>query len=138
MTLDIMILLYNVYVMQRLDATCFALSDPTRRAILLQLARGEATVTELCAPFAISQPAISRHLKVLKAARLIEHRVDGAKRPCRLNDTGISEIEAWLQTMRSTMATNYDRLDAVLVAMQATTKPAAPQPTTHRKPGHPQ
>jgi DNA-binding transcriptional ArsR family regulator len=110
--------LYNYLAMQLLDSTCFALSDGTRRAILLRLAHGEATVRELCEPFEISQPAISRHLKVLEAARLIERRVDGAKRPCRLNDAGIHAIEEWLAMMRKTMEKNYQRLDDVLAAMQ--------------------
>ena len=122
--------------MHTLDGTCSALADPTRRAILARLAHGEATVMELCEPFAISQPAISRHLKVLEAARLIERRVDGTKRPCRLNDTGITAIEEWLSMLRKAMAANYDRLDAVLVAMRApVTPPVTPSAKpTRRKP----
>ncbi len=114
--------------MQLLDSTCAALSDPTRRAILARLARGEATVMQLCEPFAISQPAISRHLKVLESARLIERRVDGTKRPCRLNNTGITAIEEWLSMLRKTMAVNYDRLDAVLVTMQSPVTPTVTPP----------
>ena len=79
--------------MVMLDTTFFALADPTRRAILARLARGEATVMELAEPFDISQPAISRHLKVLEGAQLIVRRVDGTKRPCRLNDAGLRSIE---------------------------------------------
>jgi DNA-binding transcriptional ArsR family regulator len=99
--------LYSLRVMKSLDGTCSALADPTRRAILARLARGEATVMELCEPFAISQPAISRHLKVLESARLIERRVDGTKRPCRLNATGINAIEEWLSMLRTSMEANY-------------------------------
>ena len=112
--------------MQLLDSTCFALADPTRRSILVRLAQGEATVTELCEPFAISQPAISRHLKVLETARLIERRVDGTKRPCRLNQAGLHALDDWLSMMRDAMARNYDRLDSVLVAMQAADGSTAP------------
>ncbi|MES3033835.1 MAG: metalloregulator ArsR/SmtB family transcription factor [Gemmatimonadota bacterium] len=115
--------------MQLLDTTCFALADPTRRAILVRLAQGEATVTELCEPFAISQPAISRHLKVLETARLIERRVDGTRRPCRLNGAGLDALDAWLSMMREALARNYDRLDSVLVAMQAVTPTTAPHTT---------
>ena len=132
--LDIVVRLYNCTLMVLLDTACFALADPTRRAILVRLARGEATVTELCEPFAISQPAISRHLKVLETARLIERRVHGTRRPCRLNDAGLQALEQWLSLMRDAMARNYDRLDGVLVAMQAVA-PATPShpPAPHRR-----
>ncbi|MBC8118872.1 MAG: winged helix-turn-helix transcriptional regulator [Burkholderiaceae bacterium] len=106
--------------MQNLDAAFFALSDPTRRAILARLALGEATVMELAAPFHMSQPAISRHLKVLEGASLIGRRVEGTTRPCRLEPAGMQAIERWLGTMREAMAKNYDRLDAVLATMKPT------------------
>ena len=97
-----------------LDTTLLALSDPTRRAILSRLALGEATVTDLAAPFAISQPAISQHIKVLETAGLILRRVDGTRRPCRLAPQGLTVLEGWLADLRSAMVTNFTRLDAVL------------------------
>jgi DNA-binding transcriptional ArsR family regulator len=108
--------------MESLDVAFFALSDPTRRAILGRLARGEATVMELAEPFAMTQPAISRHLKVLESAGLIARRVDGAKRPCRLERRGMEEIERWLAVMRKSLERNYRRLDDLLVKMQRETK----------------
>jgi len=105
-----------------LDAAFFALSDPTRRAILARLARGEATVMELAEPFELTQPAISRHLKVLEKARLIDRRVEGPKRPCRLAKTGIDDVERWLSSLREVLARNYDRLDQVLAEMKSTSE----------------
>ena len=102
----------------RLDDTFAALADPTRRAILARLAQGEATVSELAAPFAISQPAISQHLKVLEAAGLIETRIDGPRRPRRLAPEGLERLEAWLDLLRKGLAANYDRLDALLARME--------------------
>lgn len=102
--------------MQNLDTTFSALSDPTRRALLSRLAKGEATVMELAQPFAMSQPAISRHLRVLEEAGLITRRVEGAKRPCRLVPGGIAEIDRWLGLLRKALETNYARLDKVLAA----------------------
>ncbi len=84
-----------------LDTAFAALADPTRRALLARLAREEATVMELARPFAMSQPAISRHLKVLEEAGLILRRVEGAKRPCRLAPNGVAAIDQWL-AMRMT------------------------------------
>jgi DNA-binding transcriptional ArsR family regulator len=101
-----------------LDAAFSALSDPTRRAILARLALGEATVTELVAPFEMTQPAISRHLKVLEGAGLILRRVDGTKRPCRLAPAAVAEIDQWLAMLREALAKNYNRLDDVLAAMK--------------------
>ncbi len=103
--------------MPNLNAAFSALSDPTRRAILARLATGEATVLELAAPFAITQPAISRHLKVLEGAGLIVRRIDGTRRPCRLAKGGIEAIYQWLATLRDALSRNYDRLDEVLAAM---------------------
>jgi len=103
--------------MQDLDAAFSALADPTRRAILARLALGEATVMELAAPFALTQPAISRHLKVLEGAGLILRRAEGTKRPCRLAPDGITAIDQWLGVLRQSLAKNYDRLDRVLAAM---------------------
>jgi DNA-binding transcriptional ArsR family regulator len=104
--------------MPNLDAAFSALADPTRRAILARLASGEATVMELAAPFAVTQPAISRHLKVLEGAGLIVRRVEGTKRPCRLAPAGIDAVDQWLAMLREALAKNYDRLDEVLAAMQ--------------------
>lgn len=104
--------------MVNLDAAFSALADPTRRAILARLAVGEATVMELARPFALSQPAISRHIKVLESARLISRRMEGTKRPCRLSPIAIAEIDRWLGMMREAMAANYDRLDALLATIE--------------------
>lgn len=101
-----------------LDSAFSALSDPTRRAILARLALGEATVTELAEPFEMTQPAISRHLKVLEGAGLIVRRVEGAKRPCRLAKDGIENIDRWLEMLRKALEQNYDRLDLVLADMK--------------------
>lgn len=103
--------------MSRLDATFSALADPTRRAILCRLASSEATVMELAEPFEMTQPAISRHLKVLEGAGLIVRRVEGTKRPCRLAPDGIAAIDQWLGLLREALTKNYDRLDDVLAAM---------------------
>jgi DNA-binding transcriptional ArsR family regulator len=97
-----------------LDATLAALSDPTRRAILARLAEGESTVSELAQPFSISQPAISRHIKVLADAGLIVQRVDGTKRPCRLAPEALSELDQYLQMLRKALTRNYQRLDQLL------------------------
>jgi DNA-binding transcriptional ArsR family regulator len=102
-----------------LDAAFSALSDPTRRAILARLALGEATVMELAKPFAMTQPAISRHLKVLESAGLIVRRAEGTKRPCRLAKAGIEPIDEWLAMLREALARNYNRLDEVLADMKA-------------------
>jgi DNA-binding transcriptional ArsR family regulator len=104
--------------MKHLDTIFAALSDPTRRAILARLADGEATVMALAEPFEISQPAISRHLKVLEKAGLIARRVDGAKHPCRLSKSGIDAIDQWLGMLRKALAKSYDRLDKVLETMK--------------------
>jgi DNA-binding transcriptional ArsR family regulator len=109
--------------MQQLDAAFFALSDPTRRAIVARLARGEATVMELAEPFAMSQPAISRHLRVLQDAGLVVKRAEGTRRPCSLAAAGISDIEHWLADLHKVMARNYDRLDDVLASLQSTQPP---------------
>lgn len=103
--------------MPNLDAAFSALADPTRRAILARLALGETTVMELAAPFAMSQPAISRHLKVLEGAGLIMRRIEGTKRPCRLAPKAIAEIDQWLAMLREALTANYARLDSVLATM---------------------
>lgn len=108
--------------MVNLDAAFSALADPTRRAILARLALGEATVTELAAPFDMSQPAVSRHIRVLSDAGLISQRVDGVRRPCRLEMSAISEVDRWLAMLREALAANYDRLDALLTEMDSAEK----------------
>ena len=104
--------------MSNLDAAFSALADPTRRAILARLAQGEATVTELAAPFEVTQPAISQHLRVLEEAGLIARRVDGTKRPRRLVKAGIDAMDQWLTIFRKALERDYDRLDEVLASME--------------------
>ena len=106
--------LYKLLPMDVLGAKFAALADPTRRAILARLSQGEATVNELADPFEMSQPAISQHLKVLEDAGLIVRRVDGTKRPRRLEKAGIEALDQWLAMLRTAFEKNYDRLDEVL------------------------
>ena len=106
-----------------IDAALHALSDPTRRAILARLALGEVTVGDLAQPFAMSQPAISQHLKVLEGAGLILRRVDGTKRPCRLAPQGLAQLEDWLARLREVFDANYNRLDDLLNDMETQDKP---------------
>jgi DNA-binding transcriptional ArsR family regulator len=101
-----------------LDATFSALADPTRRAILARLAKGEATVMELAKPFEMTQPAISQHLKVLESAGLIVRRAEGTRRPRRLAKAGIEAMDQWLAMLRKALEKNYDRLDHVLAEME--------------------
>jgi len=103
-----------------LDGTLAALSDPTRRAILARLAEGEATVSDLAAPFSISQPAISRHIKVLLEAGLIVQRIEGTKRPCRLAHGALVELDQYLQMLRDALEANYQRLDRLLESGKTT------------------
>jgi DNA-binding transcriptional ArsR family regulator len=101
-----------------LDAIFLALADPTRRAILARLARGDASVSELAEPFAISQPAISKHLKLLERARLISVGQDAQRRPRRLDGKPLAEASAWLEQYRDIWEANFERLDRLLVEMQ--------------------
>ena len=105
-----------------LDAIFLALADPTRRAILARLALGEASVSELTEPFAISQPAVSKHLKLLERARLISVGQDAQRRPRRLEGKPLAEASAWLEQYRDIWEANYERLDRLLEEMQ---RPAA-------------
>ena len=98
----------------RLDAVFAALADPTRRAILSRLALGEASVMELAEPFAISQPAISKHIKVLERAGLISRGRDAQRRPCRIDARALAEADTWLERYRRLWEANYRRLDALL------------------------
>jgi DNA-binding transcriptional ArsR family regulator len=106
----------------RLDATFAALADPTRRAILARLISGDATVLELARPFAMTQPAISKHLKVLERAGLISRGRDAQRRPCRLEGGALAEASMWLERYRHVWEGNFQRLDAVLADMQASEK----------------
>jgi len=103
-----------------------ALADPTRRAILLRLARGEATVSELQAPFRISQPAISKHLKVLEGAGLIERGQAAQSRPRRLNRAALQETVEWFEHFRSLWNDSFDRLEDLLGANQPSQKDETP------------
>jgi DNA-binding transcriptional ArsR family regulator len=101
-----------------LDRTFSALADPTRRAILARLASGEANVADLAAPFEISLPAISRHLKVLERAGLISRGRDAQWRPCRLEGAPLREVADWVERYRRFWATSFDRMDAYLADIQ--------------------
>ena len=113
--------------MPNLDRAFSALADPTRRAILARLSQGEATVMQLAEPFEMSQPAISRHLKVLEDAGLITRRAEGTTRPCRLAPAGIDAIDQWLEMLRKALTRNYERLDQLLAEI------APPTPSKKRK-----
>lgn len=113
------------YINPTLDATFAALADPTRRAILARLASGEASVTELAEPFAMSQPAISKHLKVLERAGLISRGSDAQRRPRRLEARPLAEASEWLERYREFWQASFERLDSLLLEMKgdkATTK----------------
>jgi DNA-binding transcriptional ArsR family regulator len=106
----------------RLDATFRALADPTRRAILARLALGEASVSELAEPFDMSQPAISKHLKILERAELISVGQDAQRRPRRIEARPLVEANAWIENCREVWEANFARLDALLEELK--TKPA--------------
>lgn len=101
-----------------LDATFLALADPTRRAILARLARGEASVNELAEPFAISQPAISKHLKMLERAGLISVGQDAQRRPRRIEGKPLAEASAWIERYRTVWEASFGRLDGLLEELQ--------------------
>ena len=105
---------------RQLDETFAALADPTRRAILARLAQGEATVLELAEPFDMSQPAVSKHLKVLERAGLISRGREAQRRPSRLEVGPLLEAEAWIERYRAIWERNYERLDALLEELKAT------------------
>ena len=122
---------YNRAVMQRfgytsqpsnLDAVFAALADPTRRAILSRLAAGEASVNEIAAPFEISQPAVSRHLKVLEQAGLIERDIDKQRRPARLKAKPMAAAVSWLEEFRQFWSSSFDQLDGLLEELKKTGK----------------
>jgi DNA-binding transcriptional ArsR family regulator len=117
---------YGQMPADQLDATFAALADPTRRAILARLASGDASVTELAEPFAISQPAISKHLKVLERAGLISRGRDAQRRPRRLEAKPLAEATEWLAAYRQFWESNYQRLDALLDVMKTEEKKRGP------------
>jgi len=110
---------YRMNASERLDATFAALADPTRRAILARLASGDASVTELAQPFAMSQPAISKHLKVLERAGLISRSRDAQRRPCRIEGKALEEASDWLERYRTIWEGNFERLDELLDMLKA-------------------
>jgi DNA-binding transcriptional ArsR family regulator len=116
----------------RLDATFAALADPTRRAILARLATGEASVMELAEPFAMSQPAISKHLKVLERAGLISRGRDAQRRPRRLEARPLAEATQWLERYRRAWEDNFQRLDALLDVMKTEPAPGKKE-LSHKK-----
>jgi DNA-binding transcriptional ArsR family regulator len=107
----------------RLDATFAALADPTRRAILARLASGEATVSELAEPFEISLPAVSKHLKVLRRAGLVEEGRQAQWRPCRLTPGPLKEVSDWINEYRRFWEESFERLDEYLDRLQGRTSP---------------
>src|SRR5271169_4564207 len=107
----------------RLDATFAALADPTRRAILARLASGEASVAELAAPFSMTQPAISKHLRVLERAGLISQGRDAQRRPRRLEARPLAQATEWLERYREFWEARFQRLDGLLMEMQASKTP---------------
>ncbi len=107
------------YTNEDLDAVFAALADPTRRAILTRLSAGEASVLEIAEPFEMSQPAVSRHLKVLEQAGLIERDIDKQRRPARLKADRMTTAVNWLTQFRQFWTTNFDQLDALLEELNA-------------------
>ncbi|MEZ5312852.1 MAG: metalloregulator ArsR/SmtB family transcription factor [Thermoanaerobaculia bacterium] len=122
------------YATASLDATFAALADPTRRAILARLASGEATVSELAEPFEMSQPAISKHLKVLERAGLVSAAVDAQRRPRRLEPAPLARANEWLENYREKWEANYMRLDSLLDELQSLQpENEVPKPATRRR-----
>jgi DNA-binding transcriptional ArsR family regulator len=117
--------------MPNLDAMFSALADPTRRAIVARLTRGEATIMELAEPFDLSQPAVSRHIKVLEESGLLRRRAEGTKRHCSLQTGALDELEQWLTMLRTALDANCGRLDALLLA---TASPKISQSAERKKP----
>ena len=105
-----------------LTTTFSALADPTRRAILARLSRGEATVTELAEPFAMTMPAVTKHLKVLESAGLIQRGREAQWRPCRLNATPLKEVASYVENYRAYWEESFDRLDKYLQKLKENEK----------------
>ena len=114
---------YTLAPSERLDATFAALADPTRRAILARLASGDASVTELARPFTMSQPAISKHLKVLERAGLISRGQDAQRRPARIEAKPLAAASGWLERYRRIWEGNFQRLDELLDELKTQQKP---------------
>ncbi len=119
---------YGMARSDRLDTTFAALADPTRRAILARLALGEASVLELSEPFAMTQPAISKHLKVLERAGLISRGRDAQRRPCRIELRALAEANDWLENYRRLWESNFRKLDAVLARVEGLARQARGEP----------
>jgi DNA-binding transcriptional ArsR family regulator len=117
----------------RLSATFSALADPTRRAILAQLALGETSVSKLAAPFEMSLPAISKHIKVLERAGLITRGRDAQMRPCKIDASALIGVDDWLTEYRKLWEERLDRLDDYLQVLQAQAAPPAKNPATTEK-----
>jgi DNA-binding transcriptional ArsR family regulator len=110
---------YGTVAARDLDSTFAALADPTRRTILARLALGELSVNQLAEPFAMSQPAISKHLKVLERAGLISRGRDAQRRPCRAEPKPLVQATQWLESYRQSLESSFQRLDALLDEMKA-------------------
>lgn len=124
---------------EQLDAAFAALADPTRRAIVARLARGEATVMELAAPFTMTQPAVTKHLHVLERAGLIERARDGQRRPCRLRGERLRDVSSWVDRYRAILEETYARLDDYLEELQRDGASAASldtKPKRRKEPHH--
>jgi DNA-binding transcriptional ArsR family regulator len=119
--------------MDALSSTFAALADPTRRAILARLALGETSVTELAEPFEMSMPAVSKHLKVLERAGLIERGREAQWRPCKLTPQPLSEVSDWVEQYRQLWEQRLDRLDAYLKVLQAQQASATPMKKQEKK-----
>jgi DNA-binding transcriptional ArsR family regulator len=117
----------------RLSTTFSALADPTRRAILARLVLGETSVTELAEPFAMSMPAVSKHLKVLERAGLISRGREAQWRPCRIEPAALKDVDDWLERYRAFWEANFDRLDDYLLEVQAKEKKPVPKKRRGRK-----
>jgi DNA-binding transcriptional ArsR family regulator len=120
---------YAMTASRRLDATFAALADPTRRAILARLATGEATVNDLAKPFKMSQPAISKHLRVLEQAGLVSSGQDAQRRPRRIEPQPLAEATEWLEKYRQFWETSFERLDDLLEEMKMGEKKRGPRRT---------
>lgn len=120
---------------ERLDATFIALADPTRRAILARLKQGEASVNELAAPFDISQPAVSKHLKILERAGLVSRTNVGTSRPVKIEAGPMREAADWLEKYREFWEKSYQRLDALLEILQTPINTDKPKAKKQRKSG---
>jgi DNA-binding transcriptional ArsR family regulator len=116
----------------RLNATFLALADPTRRAILARLALGEASVNELAEPFDMSQPAVSKHLKMLERAGLVSRGRDAQRRPCRIEARPLEAAYLWIERYRQMWDMNFERLDTLLDELQSTTKASKRRPKRHK------